>query len=684
MNHDAEFAQQCINTIRFLSVDAVQQANSGHPGTPMALAGAGYVLWQRHLRHNPANPHWAGRDRFVLSCGHASMLLYSLLHLTGYDLPLEELINFRQLHSRTPGHPEYGLTPGVETTTGPLGQGFANGVGFAIATAWLAARFNRPGQEIIDHTIYAFCSDGDLQEGISSEAASLAGHLKLGRLVYLYDDNNIQIEGSTDFTFSEDVAARFSAYGWHVQGALDGFDLQAVDAALTAAREETQRPSLIICKTIIGIGAPQQNTGEAHGAPLGEDGVKAAKEYWHWPQEPKFYVPEAVKAWAEESRQRGQAWEQEWQERMAAYAIACPAEAAELARLLAGELPEGWDSELDSLFPVGSKPLATRSASEKALNSIAGRLPELIGGSADLAPSTKTLVKGGGDFEAGSYGSRNFHFGVREHAMGAIVNGMALHGGVIPYSATFLQFSDYMRPAIRLGALSGIGSIYVFSHDSIGLGEDGPTHQPVEHLMALRLIPNIMLIRPGDAHETAEAWRIAVRHRSGPVIIVLCRQNIPVFDRTPEDAYPEQDYGGALCAGAHGLHQGAYVLWQAQVGTPDCILIGTGSEVQFALEAGRRLAGEGVNARVVSMPSFELFDRQDAAYRESVLPPAVTARVAVEAGSRIGWERYVGSSWNVVGLDGFGASAPAEELYRHFGITADNVAWLAREAMQRS
>jgi transketolase len=681
-NPDPEL--QCINTIRFLSVDAVQQANSGHPGTPMGLAAAAYTLWERHLRHNPANPHWANRDRFVLSCGHASMLLYSLLHLTGYDLPLEELKHFRQLHSKTPGHPEYGLTPGVETTTGPLGQGVANAVGFAIAEAWLAAQFNRTGQEIIDHFTYVLCSDGDVQEGIGSEAASLAGHLKLGKLIYLYDDNHIQIEGRTSLAFSEDVGARFAAYGWHVQGPLDGFDTGAVDSAISAAKAETARPSLIICKTIIGIGAPQQDTGEAHGSPLGAEGVKAAKEYWRWPQEPTFYIPEAVRESMGAARGRGAQWEQEWNDRLAAYATAHPAEAAELRRVLDGRLPEGWDAGLDSLFPAGSKPIATRSASEKALNSIAPKLPELIGGSADLAPSTKTHIKDAADFEAGSFGGRNFHFGVREHAMGAIVNGMAVHGGVIPYSATFLQFSDYMRPAMRLGALSEYGSIYIFSHDSIGLGEDGPTHQPIEHLMALRLIPHLMLLRPGDAHETAEAWRIAVRHRSGPVVLVLCRQNLPVLDRTPEDAYTEQDYGGALCAGAHGLHQGGYILWQAQTGTPDCILIGTGSELQFALEAGRKLAAEGVNARVVSLPSFELFDKQDETYRDSVLPPEVRARVAVEAGVRTGWEKYVGSAWNVVGLDDYGASAPAEELYQYFGITADNVAWLAKQVMGRT
>ncbi len=671
---------QCINTIRFLSVDGVQQANSGHPGTPMALAPAAYTLWQHHLRHNPADPHWPGRDRFVLSCGHASMLLYSLLHLTGYDLPLEELESFRQLHSRTPGHPEYGLTPGVECTTGPLGQGCGNSVGFAIGEAWLAKRYNKPGQDIIGHSTYAFCSDGDMQEGIGSEAASLAGHLRLGRLTWLYDDNHIQIEGDTALAFSEDVGARFAAYGWHVQGPLDGADTAAVSSAIEAAKAETARPSLIILKTIIGIGSPQQGTGEAHGAPLGEEGVRVAKDYWHWPQEPKFLVPDEVRGQMD-ARERGGQQQAEWQQRWEAYAAAYPAEAAELQGLLAGKLPEGWDGGLGGLFPAGSKPIATRSASEKALNAIAASLPNLIGGSADLAPSTKTLVKDGGDFGPHGHGARNFHFGVREHAMGAVVNGLALHGGVIPYSATFLQFSDYMRPAIRLAALSGYGSIFVFSHDSIGLGEDGPTHQPVEHLMSLRLIPGLILIRPGDAHETAEAWRIAVRHRSGPVALILTRQNISVLDRAPEDAYTEQDYGGALCAGAHGLRQGGYILWQAQVGTPDCILMGTGSELQLALEAGRKLAAEGVNARVVSLPSFELFDRQDQAYRDDVLSPAVAIRIGVEAGVRNGWQRYTGRADNAVGLDHYGASAPAEELYAHFGITAEAVYKLAQERL---
>jgi transketolase len=672
---------QCINTIRFLSVDAVQQAKSGHPGTPMSLAPAAYVLWTRHLRHNPLNPKWAGRDRFVLSCGHASMLLYSLLHLTGYDLPLEELVNFRQLHSRTPGHPEYGLADGVETTTGPLGQGFANGVGFAIAEAWLAHRFNRAGHDVVSHYTYAFCSDGDMQEGISSEAASLAGHLRLGKLIYLYDDNHISIEGDTALSFSEDVGRRFEAYGWHVQGPVDGEDIDAIDDAITAAKAD-DRPSLIVCRTVIGIGAPQAGTAEAHGAPLGEEGVTKAKEYWQWPQEPKFNVPDEVRAHMGAAVQRGAELEQEWQAGRDAYAQTVPAEAAELEQLLSGKLPDGWDSELDTLWPHSSKAMATRAASEKALNAIAAKLPNLIGGSADLAPSTKTLIKNGGDFEAGTRGGRNLRFGVREHAMGAIVNGMALHGGVIPYSATFLQFSDYMRPAMRLGALSGCGSIYVFSHDSIGLGEDGPTHQPIEHLMALRLIPNLILIRPGDAHETAEAWRIAIRHRSGPVAIALSRQDMPTLDRAPEDGYTEQDYGGALCAGAHGLRQGGYVLWQAQVGTPDCILIGTGSELHLALEAGRKLDEDGVNARVVSLPSFALFELQEAAYREAVLPPAVGVRIAVEAGCRTGWERYVGSADNVVGLDGFGASAPSDDLYQYFGITADNVVFLARERLR--
>ncbi|MBI3960828.1 MAG: transketolase [Chloroflexi bacterium] len=649
-----------INTLRFLAADAVQKAKSGHPGTPMGAAPLAYTLWDRFLKHNPHNPAWPDRDRFVLSPGHASMLLYGLLHLTGYDLPLEELKNFRQWGSKTPGHPEYGETPGVEVTTGPLGQGFAHAVGMAVAERWLADHYNRPGHQIIDHHTYALVSDGDLQEGVTSEAASLAGTLRLGKLIFLYDDNDIQIEGSTDLAFTENVAQRFNAYGWQVLGPIDGQDLYAIEDAIRRAQAETERPSLIICTTVIGFGSPQQGTAKVHGEPLGEAGLNAAKESLGWPLQPSFYVPDAVKTHMGQAVARGQATEQAWQEGMAAYAAAYPAEATELAIQLSGELPADWDVGLVDLFPAGTPPLASREASGKALNALAQRVHALTGGSADLAPSTKTNLTGYGDFGWDQYCGHNMHFGVREHAMGAIVNGMALHGGLIPYSATFLQFADYMRPPMRLAALMGIRVLYVFTHDSIGLGEDGPTHQPVEHLLSLRAIPNLTVIRPGDAHETAEAWRAALLNHSGPTALILSRQNLPLL----------HDDNGAQ---ASGLHQGAYTLWQSHAGDPDVILLGSGSETQLALEAGKELAAGGVRVRVVSMPSWELFDRQPAEYRESVLPSAVRARVAVEAAIKLGWERYVGLDGAVVGMAGFGASAPASVLYQKFGITTEAV-----------
>lgn len=669
MSQQSELDQLSINTIRFLAVDAVQKARSGHPGTPMGAATIAYTLWDRFLKHNPTNPTWPDRDRFVLSAGHASMLLYALLHLTGYDLPLDELKQFRQWGSKTPGHPEYRETPGVEVTTGPLGQGFANAVGMAIAERWLADHYNRPGHEIVNHDTYVLASDGDMQEGVSSEAASLAGTLRLGKLICLYDDNEIQIEGDTDVVFSENVARRFEAYGWQVIGPIDGFDMAAVEVAIRQAQADTERPSLIICKTIIGYGSPAQATAKVHGEPLGEENVRAAKETLGWPQEPTFYVPDDVLAHMRQAVERGQAMEQEWERRMEAYAQVYPEEAAQLQAQLRGELPNGWDEDLADLFPPGTAPMATRNASGQVLNALAQRVHALTGGSADLAPSTKTILLGYGDFGWDEYCGHNMHFGVREHAMGAIAGGMALHGGVIPYTATFLTFSDYMRPPMRLAALMGIRVIYVFTHDSIGLGEDGPTHQPIEHLMNLRAVPNLTVIRPADATETAEAWRAALLNADGPTALIFTRQKLPVLDRTELPS-------------AENLQRGGYVLWQSADGTPDVILIGTGSEVHIALEAGKKLADEGVGVRVVSLPSWELFDRQPADYRESVLPPAVRARVAVEAGIKLGWEHYVGLDGVVVGMESFGASAPGDVLYEKFGITAENVAAQAHRLLK--
>jgi len=651
--------QRCINTIRFLAVDAVQKAKSGHPGTPMGAAAMAYTLWDRFLKHDPRNPAWPDRDRFILSAGHASMLLYALLHLTGYDLPLEELKSFRQWSSKTPGHPEYAVTPGVETTTGPLGQGFANGVGMAIAQRWLAEHYNRPEHEIINHYTYAIVSDGHMQEGVTSEAASLAGTLRLGKLIYLYDDNDIQIEGSTDIVFSENVARRFEAYGWQVIGPIDGHDVPAVETAIGQAQAETERPSLIICKTIIGYGSPAQATAKVHGEPLGEENVRAAKETLGWPHEPPFYVPDDVLA------HMRKAAEQDWRQRLDAYADAHPDLAAQFQAQLRSDLPDGWDEGLDPLFPPDTPPIATRNASGQVLNTLAQRIHALTGGSADLAPSTKTTLIGYGDFGWHEYCGHNMHFGVREHAMGAIASGMALHGGVIPYAATFLTFADYMRPPMRLAAMMGAQVIYLFTHDSIGLGEDGPTHQPVEHLMNLRAVPNLTVIRPADATETLEAWRAALLNREGPTALIFTRQKLPLLDRT-------------TLAPAGGLQRGAYVLWESVEGTPEVILVGTGSEVHVALDAGKQLAAEGVNVMVVSMPSWELFDRQPADYRENVLPSAVRARVAVEAGIELGWEHYVGLEGAVVGMQGFGASAPREVLYEKFGITVANVAAKAK------
>jgi transketolase len=651
----------CINTLRSLAMDAVQAANSGHPGLPMGAATMAYVLWTRFLKHNPANPKWADRDRFILSAGHGSMLLYSLLHLTGYELSLEELKNFRQWGSKTPGHPESHLTPGVETTTGPLGQGFGNGVGMAIAERFLATHFNRPDHEIVNHYTYAICSDGDLMEGVSHEAASLAGHLKLGKLIYFYDDNHISIEGSTDLAFTENRIGRFEAYGWHVQKIDDGNDMEAIEKAIRMAQEEKDRPSLISVRTHIGYGSPnKQDTASAHGEPLGAAEVKLTKQNLGWPLDPSFFIPEEALKRFRLALKMGDQWEREWMNRYKAYEKSYPELARQWKEWMNKELPPGWDKDVPS-FPADSKGMATREASGKVLNSIAPKLLNLIGGSADLAPSTKTLMKGEMDFQGGWYAGRNFHFGVREHGMGAILSGMALHGGVIPFGATFLIFSDYMRPPIRLAAIMGLKVLYIFTHDSIGLGEDGPTHQPVEQLSALRAIPNLTVIRPCDANETAEAWRFAIEYENGPVALCFTRQGVPTLDR------------GAF-APAEGLRRGAYVLTDFKAGKkPDIILIASGSEVHIAVEAAGKLQKKGVSSRVVSMPSWELFERQPEDYRDQVLPPAVSARVAIEAGIPQGWHRYVGNKGEVIGIDHFGASAPYKTVYEKFGMTASRV-----------
>jgi transketolase len=649
-----------IDTIRTLSMDGVQAANSGHPGTPMALAPLAYTLWTRHMRHDPGDPTWLDRDRFVLSAGHASMLLYSMLHLTGYDLPLEELKNFRQWGSRTPGHPEHGLTAGVETTTGPLGQGLGNGIGMALAERHLAARYNRPGHRVVDHHTYVICSDGDLMEGVASEAASLAGHLRLGKLICFWDDNGITIEGTTELAFSEDVLARFAAYGWHTVRVLDGEDLEALDAAIAEAKLD-DRPSMIAVRTVIGHGSPgKAGSPEAHGSPLGAAEVAATKRNLGWPSEEAFHVPGEVRQGMGEVVARGAALHAEWQARWEAYKQAEPDLAAALQAALRGALPAGWDADLP-VYGVTDKAIATRQASGQVLNAIAPRAPWLVGGSADLAPSTNTFMEGAGEFGPDSPEGRNLHWGVREHGMGAIMNGMALHGGVRPFGATFMVFSDYMRPSIRLASLMDQPTIYIFTHDSIGLGEDGPTHQPIEQLAALRAIPGLVDLRPADANETREAWRFAMGYRDGPLFMALTRQAVPHLDR------------GVLGA-AEGLRKGAYVLADAEGGDPDVILIGTGSEVSLALDARAQLAQEGVRARVVSMPSWTLFARQPQEYRDSVLLPHVRARVAVEAASPFGWHQWVGTDGDIVGIPGFGASAPAAEVYRRYGITAAEVA----------
>ena len=667
---DADFERKAVNTIRMLAADGVQQAKSGHPGLPMGMAQASFTLWTRHLRYSPHNPQWSNRDRFVLSAGHGSMLLYSLLHLTGYDLSLDELKNFRQWGSKTPGHPEVHHTPGVETTTGPLGQGFANGVGMAVAERWLAERFNRPDFKVVDHYIYAIVSDGELMEGIASEAASFAGHLGLGKLIYLYDDNKVTLDGPASMSYSEDWAQRFAAYGWHVQK-IDGMDGGQVAAAIAAAQADP-RPSIIGCRTIIGYGSPnKQGTFKSHGAPLGDEELKLTKENLGWPVEPRFLVPEDVREFFGQAVGRGQQLEAQYSDLLEAYSEKYPSEAAELRHMLAGELPVNWEQSIPS-FAAG-KPEATRNAGGKVLNALAEVITNIVGGSADLAESNKTTVEAAGWLSATNFKGANIRFGVREHGMGGILNGMALHGGVIPHGATFLVFSDYMRGSIRLAALMGIQVIYVFTHDSIGLGEDGPTHQPVEHLAALRAIPNLHVMRPADGNETAEAWRSAIQRKDGPTAIILSRQNLPGYDRS-----------AAGMGAADGAAQGGYVLWQSSEGAPQLALISTGSEVEIAMEAAKQLAGEGVTVRVVSLPCWELFEAQSQAYCDNVLPPQVP-KVAIEAARTFGWERWVGndpSQGAIIGIDHFGASAPYQRIYQEFGLTTAAVVARARELLK--
>ena len=649
----------CINNLRMLAADMVEKARSGHPGMPMGAAAMAFVLWTRFLKHSPANPAWPNRDRFVLSAGHGSSLLYALLHLTGYDLPLEELENFRQRGSRTPGHPEFGHTPGVEVTTGPLGQGIANAVGMAIAERYQASFFNRPLYDIVDHYTYVIAGDGDLMEGVSHEAASLAGHLKLGRLICLYDDNRISIEGSTGMAFTEDRAGRFAAYKWHVQRVDDGNDTESLAAAIRAAQAEKEKPSLILVRTHIGYGSPnKQDTPSAHGEPLGAEEMKLTREALGWPQEP-FYVDRQVRDYFSRAVEKGKSLEEKWQNLFNSYAASFPELAGLYRQWMKGQPAAGWDKDIPS-FPADEKGMATRAASGTALNAIAAGLPNLIGGSADLAPSTKTIIKGGGDFGPDSYSGRNLRFGVREHGMGSILNGMALAGGLIPYGATFLVFSDYMRPSLRMAAMMGLKVIYVFTHDSIGVGEDGPTHQPIEQLAALRAIPGLTVIRPADANETAEAWRCAIGQVKGPAALILTRQNLPTLDRQK-------------LAPAEGLSRGAYILYETEGRGPDVILLATGSEVHLAMGAANKLQKSGIAARVVSMPSWELFEAQPIEYRNAVLPPHITARVAVEAGITRGWRHYAGERGRIIGIDPFGASAPAGSLFKEFGFTVESI-----------
>lgn len=686
MTMSQSIAERSIQTLRFLSVDAIQKANSGHPGLPMGSASMAYVLWARYLKHNPGHPGWFDRDRFILSAGHGSMLLYSLLHLTGYPLSLKDLQEFRQWGSLTPGHPESHLTPGVETTTGPLGQGISNGVGMAIAEAHLSARFNRPDCKVIDHYTYVIVGDGDLMEGLSAEACSLAGHLQLGKLIVLYDDNQICLSGSTSLTFTEDVQARFQALGWHVQKVSNGDDLEAIGQAMDQARQESGKPSLIIVRTIIGHGSPhKQGTFEAHGAPLGPEEVKATKLAAGWPLEPTFLIPEDVSIHMKSALEKGQQAQRRWEMTLEKYGQTYPAEHAELLRMMEGRLPEGWDRDLPQ-FTSDPKGVATRKASESVMQALAAKIPEMIGGSADLNPSTFTWLKGLGDFQPAScpkegvqgaiggpwdYSGRNLHFGVRENAMGSIVNGLALHGGLIPFGSTFLVFSDYMRPAIRLSAIMKIRSIWVFTHDGIGVGEDGPTHQPVEHYAALRCIPDLVFLRPGDANETVQAWQTAIRNAHRPTVLALTRQNVPVLDRK-------------RFASAEGLCHGAYLLNPSKdAGLPDLILMASGSEVPLIVAAESLLAQKGWKVSLVSMPSWELFQEQSQEYRDRVLPPEVKVRIAVETGVSQGWHRWVGEKGMVIALDQYGASAPGPLLMEKYGFTAAHIAEVTEAALKK-
>jgi transketolase len=661
--------ERAINTLRFLSADAIQKANSGHPGLPMGTAAIGYTIWTKHMKYNPKNPNWFDRDRFILSGGHGSMLLYSLLHLTGFDLSLEELKNFRQWGSLTPGHPEFGLTPGIETTTGPLGQGLSNGVGMAIAEAHLAKIFNRPGHDIVNHYTYAIVTDGDLMEGVASEAASLAGHLKLGKLIYFYDDNRISIEGSTDIAFTEDRGKRFEAYGWQVLYVEDGNDVDALNAAVAEAKADP-RPSLIVCRTHIGYGLPtKQDTAKAHGSPPGDEELDNAKKNMDWPVEPRFFIPDDVLDHFRQAIPRGENAETDWNTKFSEYKEAYPELAAEFERRMNGILPSNWEDSLP-VFPADEKGLATRVSSGKVMNAIAEALPELMGGSADLAPSTKTWLDNSPAFNLDTPEGRNIHFGVREHGMGSIVNGMAFHKGFIPFGSTFLVFSDYLRPTVRIAALSHLQTVWVLTHDSIGVGEDGPTHQPIEHMAAMRSIPNLVNIRPADANETSEAWAAVVKRQNGPTLLALTRQNLPTLDRTEFNS-------------AKGLHQGAYILKDLGNGKTDIILMASGSEVQLMIESGKILAEEGYNVRLVSFPSWELFAAQDQTYQDSVLLPEVSNRIAIEAGVTLGWERWVGSKGKIIGIDHFGASAPAETIFKNFGFTTENVVNTAEELLSK-
>jgi len=661
-----DIKQQAVDAIRVLSMDAVQQANSGHPGTPMALAPVGYVLFHKHLRHNPSDPLWLDRDRFVLSAGHASMLIYSLLHLSGYDLSEEDIRNFRQWGSPTAGHPEYGHAPGIETTTGPLGQGVANSVGLALAECWLAERYNRPGHEVVDHFTYALCSDGDMMEGVSHEAAAIAGHQKLGKLIWIFDDNRITIDGGTELSSSTNQAKRFEAYGWHVTHVSDGNDLEEIDRAIIEAKREPERPSLIVLRTTIGYGSPgKAGTSAAHGAPLGQDEIIKTKENLGYPSLEPFHVENSTREHWAACLENGRKLQEDWQTRFSLYQEQAPDFAAEFLQVMSEELPEDWDEDVPNLTAAENED-ATRGWSGKVLQGLASRIPNLIGGSADLAGSNKTTINGADNLLSSSPGGRNIHYGIREHAMASIMNGMALHGGIRPFGGTFLIFSDYMRPAIRLAALMGQSVIYVFTHDSIGLGEDGPTHQPVEQLAALRAVPNLCDLRPGDAAETEIAWRVAIERTEGPSFLALTRQKVVLLDRR------------GILAGAEGLRRGGYVLAEAASGTPEVILIASGSELGIILEARERLEAEGTPTRVVSLPSWYLFGRQEKGYRDSVLPPEISNKVSVEAASTFGWTRWVGASGSSLGLDHFGASAPSDILFEKFGFAVEDVVKAAR------